>query len=86
MLILPVPENFNELLKYRGEAAVAALSKSSGVVVMTIHLPIVLVIAVLCPESSRTHRACEVIDMVLAVKSSDIRPSQCTTTTTADQV
>ena len=86
MLVLTVPEDFDELLKDRSLAAVAALCKSRRVVVVAIDIAIVLIIAVFCSESSRANRAGKVVDMVLAIERGYVRSTKGSTAIGAQKV
>lgn len=72
VLILTVPKDFNELLEDCCLTSVASLSKPSRVMVMTIHLPLVLVVAVLSSKNRGTYGAREVFNMVFPFQCSDI--------------
>lgn len=76
VLVLAVAEDFDKLLQYGRLAAAAALGKLGGVVVMAVHLPVMLVVAVLGSEDGRTERAGKVVDVVFSVEGGDVRPSK----------
>ena len=67
MLIDTIPEDLDELFENRRLAAIAFLRKSCGVVVMTVHIAIVLVIAIRCAENRWADAACEMLDMILSI-------------------
>lgn len=54
MLVLPVAEDLDKLLKYCRVASIALLGELGGVVVMAVDLGIMLVVAVLGAEYCRT--------------------------------
>ena len=54
MLVLSVSEDLNKLLENGRVTSIAPLSELRGVVIMTVHLSVVLVIAVLSAEHGRT--------------------------------
>jgi len=72
MLVLAISEDLDKLLKNGGLAAVASLGKGCGIMVVTVDIAFVLVIAVLCAKDGRTYRAREMLDVVLALKRSNI--------------
>lgn len=72
MLILPIPEDFNKLLQDGNLTPITALRELGGVMVMTIHVTIMLIITVLSAENGVAEGACEVVDMVLAVQCGNI--------------
>ena len=72
VLILSIPEDFDELFQDRSLTSIAALSELSGVVIVTIDLSIVLVVAILGAKYRRAHRASEVVNVVFPVKGCDI--------------
>lgn len=76
MLVLAVAEDLDKLLKNCRLTSIAALSETGGVVKMTVDIAIVLVVAVLSAEHSRAHAARKVVDVVLAIKCSDVRAAQ----------
>ena len=76
MLVLSVSKDFDKLLQYRRLTSVASLSELGGVVIMAVHLPFVLVIAVLSSEDSRAYGACEMFDVVFPLQCSNVRSSQ----------
>jgi hypothetical protein len=86
VLILPIAKDFDELLQDGGLAAIAALSKLGRVVIVTVHLSIVLVIAVLSPKHGWADGAGEVFNVVLAIKCSDIRPAKSATALEAQKI
>jgi hypothetical protein len=53
MLVLAVAEYFDKLLEDGVVAAMTALGKPSGIMVMTIHASVMLVVAVLCSKYRR---------------------------------
>jgi hypothetical protein len=53
MLVLAVAEYFDKLLEDGVVAAMTALGKPSGIMVMTIHASVMLVVAVLCSKDRR---------------------------------
>ena len=55
MLVLAVSEDFDELLKDCCLTAVASLSESGGVVIVTVHIAFVLIVAVLRAEDRRAN-------------------------------
>lgn len=67
VLVLAVPEYFDELLKDRRVAAIAPLGELRRVVVVAVDVAIVLVVAVRRPKDRRAHGASEVVHVVLAV-------------------
>lgn len=85
MLVLSVAEDFDKLLKYCRLAPIALLCKLSGVVVVAIDLPIVLIVAVLRAKNGGTERACEMVDMVLPFQGCDVRSPEGATTLVAEQ-
>ena len=53
--------------------------------VVTVNVAVVFVVAVLGAEDSRTERACEVVDMIFAVKGCNVGASECTSALEAQQ-
>lgn len=80
VLILSISKDFDELLQNSSLAAITALSKLRRVVIVTVYFAIVLVVAVLGAKDGRADGAGEMLNMVLAIKSSDIRPAKSATT------
>lgn len=76
MLVLPIPEDLDKLLKNCRLTSVAFLSKLGGVVIMAVDLPIVLIVAVLSAKDGRAERARKMVDMVLPLKRCDVGSSQ----------
>lgn len=66
-------------------AAVAALRELSGVVVVAVDIAVVFVIAVLSAKDGGTEGAGEVVNVILALESCDIGPSQGSATLVAEQ-
>jgi len=85
MLVLAVSVNLHELLEDRSLAAIASLRELRGVVVMAVDMAIVLVVTVLSAEDSGTKGACEVVDVILSVESSDVGASEGAATFVAKQ-
>jgi len=75
MLIDTIPENLHKLLQDSCLATIALLRKPRTVMVMTVHAPLVLVVAVLRPEDGGTDAAGEVLDVVFAVQGGDVGAS-----------
>ncbi len=86
VLILTIAEYLHELLENGDLASVAALCKLSRVVIVAVYVTVVLIIAVLRAEYRLTERAGEVINMVFAIESCDIRSSQSTSALVAEQI
>jgi len=72
VLVLAVPENLHKLLKNGGLTAATSLRKLCGVMIMTIHLAVMLIVAVLGPKHRWTERASEVIDVVFSIERGDV--------------
>lgn len=79
MLVLTVAEYLDELLENCCLAAIAALSELRRVVIMAIYVAIMLIVAVLRPENRGAECAREVVDMVFAIESCNVRASQSST-------
>ena len=75
-LIGPVAEDLNKLFEHEGLAAIAPVSESGSVVEFTIGVVVMLVIALLITKHLMANFAPEVLHVVFAVKSGDIRPSK----------
>lgn len=86
MLILAIAENFNKLFENRGVAAITPLSELRGIVVVTIYIALMLIVRVLSTEHSRTNGAREVLDVIFAVQSSNIRTPKSTTAIMAKEI
>lgn len=86
VLILPVAENLHKLLQYGGLAAITSLCEARRVVVMTVDVSVVLVVAVLCAERRRAHRAREMVDVVLSIQRRHVRASKGATALVAQEV
>ena len=86
MLIESSSKDFHKLLQYRRLTALTPSCKLCRVVVVTIHLPVVLIIAVLRAEDCRTYAAGEVLDMIFPVERCYIGSTQRATTCMAQQV
>lgn len=54
MLVLPVAEDLDKLLKYCRVTSVALLGELGGIVVVAVNLGIMLIVAVLGAEDCRT--------------------------------
>lgn len=55
VLVLAIAKDLNKLLQDRVVATLTSLSKSCGVMVVTVHVALVLVVTVLCSENCRTY-------------------------------
>ena len=85
-LVALVPLDLDELLQ-DGRIASGAFRRPSGrVVIMTKHVALVLVIAILRPEQCRTDAASKVLDVVLLIAGGDVRPAEGGTARGADEV
>lgn len=78
VLVLPVAEYLDKLLKYGRLASAASLGELGGVVVVAVDLALVLVVAVLGSKDRRAQRAREVLDVVFSFERRDVRPSERT--------
>lgn len=76
MLILTITINLDKLLEDRRLTSETALSKLCRVMVMTVDLPLMLVVAVLRSKYRWTHRAREVVDVVLLVEGGNVRTTK----------
>lgn len=85
MLVLSVTKDLDKLLKYCRLTSVAFLCKLSGVVVVTIDLPIVLIVAVLGPKDSRTEGAREMVNMIFPFQGRDVGSPEGAPTLVAEQ-
>lgn len=72
VLVLTVPEDLHKLLQYRGPASVTPLCKLRRVMVMTVDLPFVFVVAVLCTEHRRANRAREMFNVILSFQGRNV--------------
>lgn len=86
MLILTIAKNLHELLQNRCMTPVASLSKLSGIVEMTVHPALMLVIGVLSAKNRWANGASEMLDVVLVVQGGDIGTTQSTATFVAEEV
>lgn len=86
MLVLAIAKYLDKLFKDGSLATATPLGELGGVMVVAVNLAIMLVITVLGAEYGWAKRACEVIDMILAVKSSYIRSSECTAALMAQEI
>lgn len=86
MLVLPVAEDFDELLQDGCLTAIAALGEFGRVVVVAIYTALVLVVAVRRAEYGGTYGAGEVLDVVLAFQRSDVRAAEGLPACVAQQV
>lgn len=85
MLVLSVTKDLDKLLKYCRLTSVTFLCKLSGVVVVAIDLPIVLVVAVLGTKDSRTKRAREMVNVIFPFQGRDVGSPEGATTLVAEQ-
>lgn len=76
MLILTIAINLDKLLEDCCLTSETALSKLCRVMVMAVDLPLMLVVAVLRSKYGRTHRAREVVDVVLLVEGGYVRTTK----------
>lgn len=72
MLVLPIAENFNELLQDGSVAAIAFLREFGRVMIMAIYEPLVLVVAVLGAEDGGTYRARKVFNMIFTLERCNV--------------
>ena len=72
MLVLAISKYLDKLLQYCRLTTIATLGELRRVMVMTIHLPIMLIVTVLRAEYRRAHRACKMVYMVLLVQRRNI--------------
>ncbi len=72
MLILTVPEDLHELLQDGCLASIASLREMRRVVIVTVHLSLMLIVAVLGTEDCGTDGTGKVLDVVFSVESSDV--------------
>jgi hypothetical protein len=72
VLILPIPEDFHELLENGCPAAIAFLCEPGRVMEMAVDLPIVFIIAILRAKDGRTQGAGEMIDVIFSVERRDV--------------
>lgn len=86
MLILPIAEDFDELLEDRRVAAIASLSELRRVMEMAVHLCLVLIIAVLGAKDCRADGAREMFNVVFAVQRGDVRSAKGATTRVAKEI
>lgn len=68
MLVLTISEDLDKLLENGCSTTIALLRELCRVVKVAIDLAIMFVVAILRSEHRRTHRACEVVDVVLSVQ------------------
>ena len=76
MLVLAIPEDFNELFKDRRLTAITPLGKLGGVMVVTVHAALVLVVTIRCTKYGGTHGTREMLDVVFPVERCDVGASQ----------
>jgi hypothetical protein len=86
MLVLTVTIDLDKLLQDRGPATGTFDGITKRVVVMTIDFPLVLIVRVLRTKDSWANRTSEMLNMILAVKRSDIRAPERTSTGLAHKV
>lgn len=86
MLILPIAENFHELLEDGGVTTITSLSELCGVVEMAIDLRFMLVITVLGSENSRTDGAGEMLNVIFTLQRSDVGSAKRAATGVANEV
>ena len=72
MLILPIPEDFHKLFEDGRLTSVTPLCKPRRVVIVAVHPPFMLVVAILGTECCRANRASKVIDVVLVIQRSNV--------------
>lgn len=72
VLVLAIPVNLDKLLEYGRLAAVAPLGVAGRVVVVAVDVAVVLIVAILGTKDGGAERACEVVDVVLAVEGGDV--------------
>lgn len=76
VLILTITEDLHELFQDGRLTAITALGKLGGIVVVTVYATLVLVVAVGRAEDGGAYGAGEMLDMVFAVESCNIRASE----------
>lgn len=76
MLIFPVPKDLDKLLEYGRMTAITPLSELCRIVIVAVHLILVFIVAVLSAENRGAYGASEMLNMVFAVQSCDIRPAK----------
>ena len=67
MLVGTLSKYFDKLFQYGCSTSKTPLRELSRVVVVTIHIALMLIIAVLRPKHSRAHGTCKVLDVVLSI-------------------
>lgn len=72
MLLLPIPENLDELLQNGRLAAVALLRELCGVMVVAVDAAFVLIVRILRTKHCGTDRAREMLDMIFAVQRGNV--------------
>jgi hypothetical protein len=73
MLVLSIPEYFNELLENGRLTTIASLRELCGIVKVTVDFSIMLVVAILGAKHCWTHRTGKMFDVVFAVQRCDVR-------------
>ena len=73
VLILPIPENLDELLQDRSLTAIASLGVLGRIMIMTVHLAFMFIVAVLRPKDGRADGACKMLDVILAIQGRYVR-------------
>ena len=76
VLILTITVNLDKLLEDCRLASETALSKLCRVMVMAVDLPLMLVVAILRSKYGWTHRAREVVHVVLLVEGGNVRTTK----------
>lgn len=72
VLVLSIAEDLNKLFQDGGMATITLLCKLCRIMVVTIYIPFMFIIGILCSKNRGTDRTSKMFDVVLPVKRSDI--------------
>lgn len=85
VLVGTISEKLDKLLQDGSLAAVAPLGKLRGIVIVTIDLPVVFVVAVLCTKDRRANRAGKMLNVIFSIQGGDVGPAQSAITLVTQQ-
>lgn len=86
MLVDTIAEDLDELLQDGGLTSVALLREFGRIVVVAVDVAFVLVVRILSAKDGRADTAGEVLNVILAVQSGDVRASKRTFARVTEQI
>lgn len=86
MLVFPVSKYLNKLLQDCRLTACASLCKLSRVVIVTEHLILMFIVAILGPKDRWTHGAGKMLYMVFSIQGGNVRSAESTSALVAEKI